>query len=710
MSVMSGKCRLLLGALFLQLILVPGSFLCAGPVHHVVLFQFKKETGQSDILSVTREFSRLARKISGIRSFQWGINNSPEGFNKDLTHGFIMTFENLNARDAYLPHLAHRKFIQFALPMVEQVFVNDFEVEQSVSPAEPGRTHHLVFFKFKESATEQEIDKVVVAFGDLRGKIPGLLHFQAGPDRTPADSRKGWHGFWLTFTNERARNDYLPHPAHREFGKLVGPVLEEPLVFDFTVRPSSRSLFVTRGLEPYRVYQRSPDDVADLEFGGVCAEDGPIESRLLQGRRTLAGFDWKMVGESSGGVFEAKLEGVPAGGEYTVEVRRRDVLGNVAAHTEVANILVGDLWILAGQSNMQGVGNLREVEEPHPLVHCFTIGHRWEVAREPLHWLIDSPDVVHSSRFLAKAKSEDARRELRARERQRRRKGAGLGLPFARELVRRTGIPVGLIASAHGGTSMKQWDPAGRDRGGETLYGSMCKQVKNVGGRVRGVLWYQGESDANPAGVLEFAGRFEELVKAFRRDFQDDKLPFYYVQIGRFVREAPSDSWDQIQELQRQAESKIPAVAMISVIDLSLDDLIHVDTEGLKRAGKRLARIAHRELFGETGLERGPRPIGARATSDGRALRVTFQGGNGGLLPATSIKGFSVHQEDGTRMRMIYKASVDPADRLTVILQLSRPIGENSYLWYGKGLDPVCNLVDEQDMAAPVFGPMKIER
>ena len=51
------------------------------------------------------------------------------------------------------------------------------------------------------------------------------------------------------------------------------------------------------------------------------------------------------------------------------------------------NVLVGDLWVLAGQSNMEGVGGLVEVETPHPLVHSFQSRETWAVAEEPLHWL-----------------------------------------------------------------------------------------------------------------------------------------------------------------------------------------------------------------------------------------------------------------------------------------------------------------------------------
>ncbi|MEM7262117.1 MAG: Dabb family protein, partial [Planctomycetota bacterium] len=322
------------------------------PVHHIVIFQFNETTTPAQAFAVSQEFSKLSTKIEGIQSLQWGTNNSPEGLNDGLTHAFCLTFENQAKLDAYGPHAAHQEFVKLVRAHVGKVFVNDFAIEKPASIAEIGRNHHLVFFKYKEGTTAEKKAEISKAFLELESKIPGVLSIQTGEDRTPEKHQKGFVPFWLTFTNERARDDYLPHPAHKEFVELVVPNVEKPVVFDFTVRPSSRSLFVTSGLEPYMVVQRDDKNQATLNFGGVCSAEGSVEARILLGRRTLPGFDWKVVGKAVGGEFTATIPGVPVGGEYTVEIRRRDAVGNVAEHTDVANLLVGDLWILAGQSNM----------------------------------------------------------------------------------------------------------------------------------------------------------------------------------------------------------------------------------------------------------------------------------------------------------------------------------------------------------------------
>ena len=293
-------------------------------------------------------------------------------------------------------------------------------------------------------------------------------------------------------------------------------------------------------------------------------------------------------------------------------------------------MFVGDLWVLAGQSNMEGVGNLIDVTPPHPKVMLLGMDGKWGQAEEPLHWLIDSPDPVHSG-------DPKNRAERAAQVHKSRTKGAGLGLPFAVAMVESTGVPVGLVACAHGGTSMEQWNPAKKEQGGASLYGSMLRQVKLAGGKVKGVLWYQGESDANANASKVFAKVFSDFIAAVRSDFGQPELPFYYVQIGRFVRGGDPKDWNAVQDAQRVIPERVANTAVISVIDLELDDGIHVGTQGLKRAGQRLARIAERELFGQVGATT---PTFERVTKGPHnTLTVKFNGVNMGQARLPGMGG-----------------------------------------------------------------------
>jgi sialate O-acetylesterase len=442
---------------------------------------------------------------------------------------------------------------------------------------------------------------------------------------------------------------------------------------------------------------------------------------------------------------DGKLRNVPTGGPYTIAVTIR--VGNASYQTTVQNVLVGDLWVLAGQSNMEGVGDLVDVTPPDPMVNLLGMNGRWTRAEEPLHWLVDSPDPVHSGNPADRAKRSAEQHRTRT-------KGASLGLPFAVALVQATHVPIGLVAAAHGGTSMGQWDPKKKGEGGNSLYGSFLRQVTLAGGKVKGVLWYQGESDANPEAAKIYPKVFADFIAAVRNDLGQPDLPFYFVQIGRFIRGGDPAPWNAVQEAERRLAESVPNTAVVPAIDLELDDGIHVGTQGHKRIGQRLAKIALRELYGQAGatiptfdrVNKGPGNTlvvkfkgvnivpgpASGATSmtmnpgaptvysaprtQGSGMMMNMMGGGRaegsspgvvGLKPARHIAGFSIRKADGSDIPLIFDAAVGNA-RDTVILKLNGPVPEKAVLWYGHGYDPFCNLTDGLDMAIPVFGPIPL--
>jgi len=115
--------------LFIQIFsLMPESFSKSNSetIRHVVCFKFKESAKKSEIEKIEKEFSALKDKIPGILSLEWGENNSPENLNKDFTHCFIVTFKDENARKVYLPHPEHMAFVSILKPILEDVFVIDF--------------------------------------------------------------------------------------------------------------------------------------------------------------------------------------------------------------------------------------------------------------------------------------------------------------------------------------------------------------------------------------------------------------------------------------------------------------------------------------------------------------------------------------------------------------------------------------------------------
>lgn len=108
-------------------------------------------------------------------------------------------------------------------------------VDQIIAPEQEEQVlRHVVLFKFKDSATEADIQKIVEAFKELPNKIEGILHFEWGTNVSPEGLSNGFtHCFFVTFKDEEARDAYLPHPAHEAFGGIVGPHLEKVLVVDY---------------------------------------------------------------------------------------------------------------------------------------------------------------------------------------------------------------------------------------------------------------------------------------------------------------------------------------------------------------------------------------------------------------------------------------------------------------------------------------------
>ena len=104
----------------------------SGPVRHVVVFKYKDEATEKQIQQITDAFRDLQESIPGIISFEHGINNSPEGLNRGLTHVYLLTFEDEAARDAYLPHPEHKAFGKTLgeADILEEVFVIDYVPEK----------------------------------------------------------------------------------------------------------------------------------------------------------------------------------------------------------------------------------------------------------------------------------------------------------------------------------------------------------------------------------------------------------------------------------------------------------------------------------------------------------------------------------------------------------------------------------------------------
>jgi sialate O-acetylesterase len=424
------------------------------------------------------------------------------------------------------------------------------------------------------------------------------------------------------------------------------------------------------GLSESQVLQRDAKGVAVPTLTGTSTAEGQLLCRV--NRDT-----WTEVTSLRGGEWQAKLPALPTGGPYLLELKMQGRDGAVLAEKSFADVYVGELWVLAGQSNMVGRARIDPSYSKDPRVRMYSVDGRWQLGAHPLH----EPD----------------------------RPGAGPGLEFAKERVRQTGVPIGLVPCAKGGTSMDQWSPALARQGTASLYGNLLDRVRRVGGRVTGVLWYQGENDTGTDAAPLYRQKFKDLIVRLRADLAQPNLPLYYAQLARYVNHVTKPAryyveWNVVQEAQRAIESEVPQVKMVATIDLEHGDLIHLSRESLERVGRRFARAVDGKA--------GPRLAEARWASP-TELRLRFSGVSGQLIaPGGRVFGFEAYNAEGKRHPLFFQASIDPANS-EIVLRANRErtppgVPEQIDLWYGRGHDPICNVVDAEDLALPMFGPFRL--
>ncbi|MCY2931306.1 MAG: hypothetical protein NTV86_17825 [Planctomycetota bacterium] len=455
---------------------------------------------------------------------------------------------------------------------------------------------------------------------------------------------------------------------------------------------------IETGLLDSQVLQRTRAGVCDTEFAGTCSGSGGggVFVTVTKGGKPLAGFRGRRVGSASGGRFRGRLKGLSAGGPYEVELSIRN--GKEAAEEiTVPDVLVGDVWLLGGQSNMQGCGLLGDLPRARRDVRAFYMDDRWAPAQDPIHNLWEAVDQVHA----------DLNGGVRPGMPEGR--GAGPGAAFAGRMRDLSGVPQGLLACAHGGSSMTQWDPALRKLGDRSLYGAMLRRFRKNGSRVAGLLWYQGCSDASPEASGLYTKRMKAFIAAVRRDFGDPNLPVVVVQISRVTAWGGDGArhWNSVQDQQRRLSEVVRNCAVVPAIDLALDDGIHIEGRDQNRLGRRLA-YAMNVL--RTGRRAGLPPIRLKKVSvvqyhGAGSVVAEFDRVAGALRSLSRPYGFAIVDRTGTPY--VFDTKVEGRK---VIVRSSLGVQDlrGMSLHYGFGIDPYCNITDEADRSLPVFGPIPI--
>ena len=348
---------------------------------------------------------------------------------------------------------------------------------------------------------------------------------------------------------------------------------------------------------------------------------------------------WLTVKRRRDGVFRVRYP-VRGPGQATLTVR---AARHHSVWTRRAFVGVGDVYVIAGQSNASGRSALRfSVPRASGLVaSLFGNDDRWRRLRDP----VDSPagqvDVVSRDRYA----------------------GGSVWPLVAGELMAAEPVPVAFVPCAKGTTPIARWLPEPEaPRSVDTLYGSLLRRVKAVGA-VRAVLFWQGENDARHLTPGE---AYENSLRTLAADISRDcRAPLVAAQIGDY--DAPRYSAagiDAIRLAQQRAWEHPALVAGPALYDIDLHGEVHfLDAADVKVAARRWTAAV---LAGALGREPASRPRLRAAVWDGeRTVTLLVDPGPLPLLPGP-VGGIIVRGEGG-EVEVVDEA-VTAADTVTVTL------------------------------------------
>lgn len=384
------------------------------------------------------------------------------------------------------------------------------------------------------------------------------------------------------------------------------------------------------------------------------------------------------------GRWSIKLDAVKAGGPYTLKVQGKNTL-------EKTDVLVGEVWLCSGQSNMAMTVNSSANKDAevaaanYPQIRMMTVAR--ETADQPQtdckgDWQIASPQTVGN--FSA------------------------AGYFFGRELHKELGVPVGLINSSWGGTPVQAWtcrklqastpelqplvenfekaaagydaeqakvrfekqlenwkqaaakakqegkqaprrpqaplNPRQSPNSPGTLYNGMITPL--VPYALRGAIWYQGESNAGNAKL--YGLQLSTMIGNWRKDWNQGDFPFLFVQLPNYqaAQQTPSEAvagWPLIRE-QFVQTLQLPNTGMAITIDVGEAGDIHPKNK--QDVGKRLAQWALAKTYGKPVVASGP--IYKSMQKEGGTILLSFDYADGGLVAKDGgkVKGFAIAGED----------------------------------------------------------------
>lgn len=365
-----------------------------------------------------------------------------------------------------------------------------------------------------------------------------------------------------------------------------------------------------------------------------------------------------------------------AGEAQTLRVRGND------AELCLSDILIGELWLCSGQSNMR-----------------FTLGRKAEPRDEnaPLLYPASLAGCSNSRiRLLNVSGGTPAERRWEACGPDTAAQFSAIGYFFGVALERARDVPVGLIDLGMGGASIRTFLPRSaiasqpafarafppEKRPGFANGGVFERDVMPFAPfAVRGVLWYQGESDAGRAAL--YPDLLRTMIAEWRRAFESPDLPFLIVQLPPWERrrtDPPKKSvgmtWADLREAQRKVVATTPHTELVVVAEYG--ERLDIHPRRKREVGERLASVARARLYGEKVPASGPVLQDAVAASN--SISLTFSHAEGGLFArAEQLQDFEVAGEDGQFVPAA--AKISGYDRVSVETPVGVKARSVRYAW-----------------------------
>lgn len=314
--------------------------------------------------------------------------------------------------------------------------------------------------------------------------------------------------------------------------------------------------------------------------------------------------------------FDAKLKTPEAGGPYEITVvsgRNRKVL---------KNILIGEVWLCSGQSNMQwsSYNKLQEMIDELPNAN--------------------NPNIrlLQVSNIATTAPQENIYDSWQECTSQTANGFSAIGYFIAKQLSKDLNMPIGIINSSWGGTPAEFWTPAkyiendpellknakvhkpaaGKPHEYATLWNAMVHPL--AGYNIAGAFWYQGES--NVGTYSGYNKLFSTMIKSWREAWKSD-FPFYYVQIAPYDYKSSANEQKGALLREQQAQTlDVPKTAMAVITDL-VPDVKNIHPTRKKEVAERLSNIALAEVYNKKAIDYKS-PVYKSYKVDGNKIIIDF--------------------------------------------------------------------------------------